>query len=150
MHVIVIALISLYTNVNKNNTNAVHTQLVVCSFPFIPVNTSDGVETQCFICALWSCFLQIILSVPLGLCRDSRQRGCACLIKESDVNKCKHSIFSTRCSALPRICQAAGFSLSCGAICKVGFNWSGQPLHIWCTGMCRDTASLCSAKVCRE
>lgn len=33
----------------------------------------------------------------MGLSRDSRQTRCACLIKESDVYKCKHSILFTQC-----------------------------------------------------
>lgn len=46
--------------------------------------------------ALQICFPQIISRGPLGRSGDSRQARCACLTKESQVYKCKHSILPTQ------------------------------------------------------
>lgn len=92
-------------------------QLLVASCSFALVRTippsavfgSVQRRRRLFICALWICFPQIIYRGPLGLSRDSRQTRCACLIKESDVYKCKHSILFTRCArSLASRCLLSG------------------------------------------
>lgn len=81
-------------------------QLLVASCCYTLVNTIPPLLS--FICALWSCFPQIIFWGPLGISRDSRQTRCACLIKESDVYKCKHSILFTHCSLYALRCVLSG------------------------------------------
>lgn len=88
--------------------------LSLVQFPLRCLHPSSG-ETQRCPCALGSCFPQIIHGSPLGHSRDSRLTRCACLIKESDAYKCKHSIiFSQCCCTLPLIWSllAGGFPLS--------------------------------------
>lgn len=90
----------------------------------------------------------------MGLSRDSRRTRCACLIKESDVYKCKHSILFTRCSPAASYLELAGrglfLSLSLFLKPSVKPNSIGVERHfIFDARTCAlqtNTISLCTTK----
>lgn len=131
--------------------------LVVASCCYTLVNPTyclqlSAAEALSFIHALWSCFPQIIYWGPLGLCRDSRQTGCTCLIKESDVNKCKHSIFYTHYLFAALLCLV---SAGLGAFLflvkpSVKFASTGVDMHfIFHIHACAMETNLTSSEVWR-
>ena len=84
---------------------------LVNTIPPLPSSAQCGGDTVFSVRALWICFPQIVYWGPLGLSRDSRRTRCACLIKESDVYKCKHSILFSRCSPAASYLELAGRGL---------------------------------------